>query len=98
MSQVRIQGSDALDPSHFEHVLAGGDSWVERVRGVRANASRASHTELDRGDPIELAEDYRRLTGLLPNLALIGGCCGTDSEHVVAMASALGSEGRRLAE
>ena len=82
-------------PSHFEHVLAGGGSWTERIKGIRANASRASHAELDeaedldRGNPAELADDYRRLAELLPSLALIGGCCGTDSEHILAMASAL---------
>jgi S-methylmethionine-dependent homocysteine/selenocysteine methylase len=82
-------------PSHFEHVLADAGSWKERIRGIRANASRASHAELDeaeeldRGNPAELAADYQRLFGLLPSLALVGGCCGTDSEHVVEMASAL---------
>ena len=82
-------------PSHFEHVLADAGPWKERIRGVRANASRASHAELDeaevldRGNPVELADDYRRLASLIPGLTLIGGCCGTDSEHVHAMASAL---------
>ena len=82
-------------PTHFEHVLADAGSWKDRISGVRANASRASHAELDeaealdRGNPAELADDYQRLAGFLPSLVLIGGCCGTDSEHVVAMASAL---------
>ena len=26
-------------PSHFEHVLVGGQPWTERIRGLRANAS-----------------------------------------------------------
>ena len=82
-------------PTHFEHVLTHEGAWKERIRGIRANASRSSHAELDeaeeldRGNPNELAGEYQRLAALVPSLALIGGCCGTDSEHIVAMASAL---------
>jgi len=76
-------------PSHFAHVLP-----VERVRGVRANASKLSHAELDaaesldEGDPAELARDYTALARLLP-LDVVGGCCGTDHRHVGAVAAAL---------
>jgi homocysteine S-methyltransferase len=76
-------------PSHFEHVLP-----VDRVRGVRANASTMSHAELDaaevldEGDPAELARDYRSLNRLL-TLDVVGGCCGTDHRHVGAIAAAL---------
>src|SRR3954451_16307421 len=76
-------------PSHFAHVLP-----VERVRGVRANASKLSHAELDaaealdEGDPAELAQDYAALGRLLP-LDVVGGCCGTDHRHVGAIAAAL---------
>jgi homocysteine S-methyltransferase len=58
---------------------------------VRANASRKSHaeldaaTELDAGDPAELAGDYRALMALLPGLRVLGGCCGTDLSHVGAI-------------
>ena len=82
-------------PSHFEDVVGAGGAEIERVRGIRANASRASHAELDRataldrGDPQELAEDYRRLRAALPNLAVVGGCCGTDHEHIAAIAAAV---------
>jgi homocysteine S-methyltransferase len=54
-----------------------------------------SHAELDeaptldRGDPARLAEDHLRLRGLLPQLSVVGGCCGTDHEHITAIASAL---------
>jgi homocysteine S-methyltransferase len=73
-------------PTHFEHVLA--DGGLERVRGLRANASSKSHAELDEaeeldaGDPRELAEQYRSLRSLWPNLTVVGGCCGTDHRHV----------------
>ena len=62
-----------------------------RIRGLRANASRASHAELDeaeeldRGDAVELAAQYRSLQVLVPGLTILGGCCGTDSEHVAAI-------------
>jgi S-methylmethionine-dependent homocysteine/selenocysteine methylase len=34
-------------PSHFDEVVGGGGPWVERIRGLRANASRRSHAEMD---------------------------------------------------
>jgi homocysteine S-methyltransferase len=66
-----------------------------RLRGLRANASRRSHaeldaaTELDAGDPRELGDDYARLMEIWPSLNVIGGCCGTDHRHVAAMVAAL---------
>ena len=30
---------DCAHPSHFAEVVGGGESWTERIRGVRANAS-----------------------------------------------------------
>jgi S-methylmethionine-dependent homocysteine/selenocysteine methylase len=81
-------------PSHFERVLAEPQPYRERVRGVRANASRMSHAELneaaelDAGNPAELAADYARLEKLLPRLNVMGGCCGTDHRHIEAIAAA----------
>ena len=37
-------------PTHFADKLAGGGAWTGRIRGLRANASRCSHAELDDGD------------------------------------------------
>ncbi len=74
-------------PTHFDTVLDGG-SWMDRIRGLRANASTKSHeeldnsTELDDGNPAELGGQYRALLDRLPNLAVLGGCCGTDHRHV----------------
>ena len=51
-------------PTHFEPVLTAGESWAERIRGLRANASRMSHAELDEspdldtGNPAELGREY----------------------------------------
>ena len=43
-------------------------------------------TELDSGDPAELARLYREIRSNLPNVQVIGGCCGTDLRHVTAIA------------
>jgi len=81
-------------PSHFEHRLAGWDRWLERIHGLRANASRKSHaelndsTELDIGDPAELGRQYASLRQRLPSLNVMGGCCGTDHRHLEHIAAA----------
>lgn len=78
-------------PDHFRNALEG--DWRRRIRGIRANASRKSHAELDEsetldpGNPVELAEDYRQLRTILPNLNIFGGCCGTDHTHIEAIHS-----------
>ncbi len=82
-------------PDHFRHTLTGDTAWRERIRGVRANASRLSHAELDEaeslddGDPHELGEQYRELHELLPGLTVVGGCCGTDHRHIDAICNAI---------
>jgi S-methylmethionine-dependent homocysteine/selenocysteine methylase len=82
-------------PTHFEHVLGDNSGWRERIRGLRANASKRSHAELDEstdlddGDPHELGNQYQRLRRLLPHLNVLGGCCGTDHRHVEAICSAV---------
>jgi S-methylmethionine-dependent homocysteine/selenocysteine methylase len=81
-------------PSHFDAVLDEGSGWQERVLGLRANASTMSHAELDEaeelddGDPGDLAARYAGLRGALPQLRVLGGCCGTDHRHVGAIATA----------
>lgn len=78
-------------PSHFAAVLGDGE-LAARIGGIRANASRMSHAELDEaaeldeGNPDELAGDYRRLLTALPNVCVLGGCCGTDHRHIDAIA------------
>jgi methionine synthase I (cobalamin-dependent) len=37
---------------------------------------------LDEGNRDELAKEYQKLKFLLPNLNIIGGCCGTDHTHM----------------
>ena len=81
-------------PTHFASSLERDADWTARIRGVRANASRCSHaeldtmTELDRGDPTELAALHRQLRDSFPQITILGGCCGTDLSHVRAIAEA----------
>lgn len=81
-------------PTHFQRVLQEDSSWLKRIRGLRANASKRSHaeldnsTDLDAGNPLELGGQYRELRRLLPNLNILGGCCGTDHRHVEAICAA----------
>jgi S-methylmethionine-dependent homocysteine/selenocysteine methylase len=78
-------------PSHIAPGLVDDGDWRSRIVGLRANASQRSHaeldaaTELDEGDPVQLARAQDDLRPALPNLALVGGCCGTDARHVAAM-------------
>ncbi len=76
-------------PSHFQHVVEGNQPWTARIRGLRANASRMSHaeldeaTDLDAGNPAELGQEYAALrTQHLRRLNVMGGCCGTDHRHL----------------
>jgi S-methylmethionine-dependent homocysteine/selenocysteine methylase len=84
-------------PTHFRHVLAEGEPWTQRIRGLRANASRKSHAELnespelDIGNPVELALEHAELKKRLAQLNVMGGCCGTDHRHVEQIAAACSS-------
>ncbi len=82
-------------PTHFEHLFEGqGGEWAERILGLRANASTRSHAELDQaadlddGDPEDLGARYADLRRRLPELRVLGGCCGTDHRHVAAITAA----------
>ncbi|MDQ3724364.1 MAG: homocysteine S-methyltransferase family protein [Actinomycetota bacterium] len=78
-------------PSHFAAVVETAGPWSARIGGIRANASRRSHQELDEapdldsGDPAELADEYRKLKDALPGVRVLGGCCGTDTRHVAGI-------------
>ena len=75
-------------PTHFTAALGNGEAWLKRIRGLRANASKRSHAELDEasdldaGDPIELGRQYAALRSKHPAFTVLGGCCGTDHRHV----------------
>ena len=81
-------------PTHFEGAVAGGEPWLQRIGGLRTNASTKSHAELDEaeeldeGDPADLAERHAALKARLPSVNVLGGCCGTDHRHVDAICGA----------
>ena len=87
---------NCVHPSHFFSELEAGraEPWIKRLRGVRANASCKSHAELDeataldRGDPQELGNENRKIREAF-QLNVFGGCCGTDEEHILAIAKQL---------
>jgi S-methylmethionine-dependent homocysteine/selenocysteine methylase len=85
-------------PDHFSGALEDA-GWARRIRGIRANASRRSHAELDEapeldpGDPHELGQLYAALYARMPWLNLFGACCGGDLRHVTQIAGAIRSAG-----
>jgi homocysteine S-methyltransferase len=80
-------------PTHFQDVLRN-EPWMQRLGGLRANASTLSHQELnesaalDAGNPVELGGQYRALVQRHPQINVLGGCCGTDHRHVECIALA----------
>lgn len=82
-------GVNCAHPTHVETGLGEGP-W-HRVLGLRPNASRLSHAELDaaeeldEGDPAELRAATEAVRARLTALRVLGGCCGTDVRHVAAL-------------
>lgn len=80
-------------PTHFQDALPN-EPWTQRLGGLRANASKRSHQELnnsadlDAGSPVELGSEYRDLVRRHPQLNVLGGCCGTDHRHIECIALA----------
>lgn len=78
-------------PTHFDFVMSSGEPWINRIRGIRANASKLSHAELDEaedlddGNPAELGQQLATLRSAMPSLNILGGCCGTDHRHIEAI-------------
>ena len=87
-------GLNCAHPDHFATALDTASPAIGRLELLRANASRASHAELDEaeelddGDPAELGALYADLLRSHPHLHVIGGCCGTDARHIEAIARA----------
>ena len=86
--------------THFDHYFANGGDWLDRVRGLRCNASRLSHEELDNsetlddGDPEAFGLELNVLRELAPHLTVLGGCCGTDHRHIDHLGCRVTAEGR----
>lgn len=77
-------------PDHFVAILDGA-GWTSRLGGLRCNASRMSHEELDNseelddGDPQEFGQLHAKMMQGLTDIRVLGGCCGTDHRHVGAV-------------
>ncbi|MCR9148868.1 MAG: homocysteine S-methyltransferase family protein [Rhodobacteraceae bacterium] len=80
-------------PDHFGTALADAP-WMQRLKGIVANASRCSHAELDEaeqlddGNPEELGEQLAEFKRRFPHISVLGGCCGTDMRHMKSIAEA----------
>lgn len=85
-------------PDHFTHVL-DGSTWMKRLKGIVANASRCSHAELDEaeeldpGNPEELGRQLGEIRRRFPQISVVGGCCGTDMRHMTEIAKNAGQSG-----
>jgi S-methylmethionine-dependent homocysteine/selenocysteine methylase len=79
-------------PTHFVDIL-DDEYCISRLRGIRANASRCSHAELDEaeklddGNPQELGRQFAEIRSRHPHLNVVGGCCGTDYRHIEQIAA-----------
>jgi homocysteine S-methyltransferase len=77
-------------PTHIAPALENGE-WLTRIVQVNPNASTLRHADLDAADELDtgdlglLTSSYNALRARLPGLAVIGGCCGTDTRHVAAL-------------
>ncbi|WP_281859011.1 homocysteine S-methyltransferase family protein [Litoreibacter halocynthiae] len=80
-------------PDHFFEILSD-DPWMQRLRGIVANASRCNHAELDEatylddGNPEELGRQLAEIHHKYPQINVLGGCCGTDMRHMACIAEA----------
>ena len=74
-------------PVEYEPAIEPGE-WINRVRGVRPNASKMDKIalckigHLEEGDPVELGELCGDLARRYPHMDVWGGCCGTWNSHL----------------
>jgi methionine synthase I (cobalamin-dependent) len=85
-------GINCAHPIEFEAALDPPGPWLERLRSLRPNASMADKQalcqigHLEAGDPVALGVQIGALTRRLPNIDVLGGCCGTWDDHLLAIA------------
>lgn len=81
-------------PLEYEPALTEGN-WINRLRGVRPNASKMEKIALcklghiEEGNPVELGQQLGDLRARHPHMDIFGGCCGTGHVHLREIASAL---------
>lgn len=84
-------GMNCAHPQHLLNALNDSGDWQQRIRFLRPNASTLSHTELDAmeildtGDLDLLIRSTADVRARVPSIAVLGGCCGTDSSHIAAL-------------
>ncbi len=82
-------------PIDFTPALTDPGNWIERLKGLRANASSLDHGmlcqlgHLEEGDPIELGQQMGELAKRFPHINVFGGCCGTDHPHIDQIAKSV---------
>jgi S-methylmethionine-dependent homocysteine/selenocysteine methylase len=61
-------------PTHFKGALVAGEPWTRRLRGLRANASKRSHAELDQATDLDVG-DRSNSAAATPSCAASSGTC-----------------------
>ncbi|CRL24720.1 Homocysteine S-methyltransferase [Penicillium camemberti] len=91
-------GVNCAHPRHIMTALRDLPKDVRlRIGSIRGNASLKSHEELDntlvldRGDVSVYVREFFELLNLLPELKVVGGCCGTDEEHLETLVKKVNS-------
>lgn len=85
----------AVNCAHPSEVLRGVDphaAETARIIGVRLNAARDGE-ESAGDDPAAFSDAMVELARHIPSLQMLGGCCGTDTPHISAVADALRASG-----
>ena len=74
-------------PTHFDHVLNAGETWIKRLRGLRANSSRMSHAELDNAPELDIGDPLESAGNMLTSAAvsLTSTCLAAAAERTTAM-------------
>lgn len=75
-------------PTHVHSIFSSSNKVLDRIGGIRANASCKSHAELnesetlDIGNPQEFGSQICDLNSKFGNIKVLGGCCGSDIRHI----------------
>lgn len=75
-------------PTEFEPALSNQGEWINRIRGIRPNASKMEKIALcklgylEQGNPTELGHLMGSLAHRYPHIDIWGGCCGTIDVHL----------------
>ena len=86
-------GTNCAHPLDFADALADQGAWRNRLRYIRPNAVRIEKVTLCKlghladGDPVELGHQMGEVARQLPNVDIMGGCCGTDERHLGEIAA-----------